>query len=364
MAASEHKPLLTAAAIAACNAWVASPEGHMWAWRPGDVLSEEFWEPAAWEGFLARVRQVAPDPARLVPHLDIQILIDPLPDVLDSGIASLRVALENLREQDDKMECGIFGVALEIDLPDATLVPMRLERVRRSYHLAGFLSMPGIGVNGGVEDRGESKGIRTLLTTWMPRYVLPRMYAAEIPAVPTAYSRLADVLLDVSTLGKLPREMGEWIANVEQNPKLSWPGESGGPDDEVAQQVRFHDDVKAWCREAERVTKGAELLTCSQAAWRIDPNSSAAIPYRAWLLLNRSFADANPLREGAQEPGWRLFQLAFVLAHLSTLASRVPDYQSNFDSAFDEDSASLLYMSTGGGKTAAVLRPYNLCIIP
>jgi hypothetical protein len=51
---------------------------------------------------------------------------------------------------------------------------MRLERVRRSYHLAGFMTMPAIGVNGGVDDLGIYGGDRRLRTTWMPRYVLPR----------------------------------------------------------------------------------------------------------------------------------------------------------------------------------------------
>lgn len=352
-ASTAHKPLLNAAATAACNAWIASPEGQMWAWRPGDVLSEELWEPAAWEGFLARMRQIAPDPARLVPQLDIQILVDPLPDPLDSGIASLRIALENLRDQDHKMECGVFSVSLELDVPGATLVPMRLERVRRSYHLAGFLSMPAVGVNGGVEDRGEAGDVHTLRTSWMPRYVLPRMRAAEIPALPTAFGKLAEALLDVSALGELPHELHQWIADVECNTRLSWPGESGGPEDDALQQARFREDIDAWRREADRITKGADLLARSQAAWRIDPNGGAAIPYQAWLLLNRTFADANPCHDRTQEPGWRLFQLAFVLAHVPTLASRLPGYERDFDATFDVDSASLLYMSTGGGKTEA-----------
>lgn len=352
-AANAHRPLLLAAAKAASNAWIDSPEGQLWAWRPGSVLSEELWEPAAWERFLARVRAVAPDAARLVPQLDIQILVDPLPDALNPGIASLRIAIENLREQDDSMECGVFGVALEVDVPEASLVPMRLERVQRSYHLAGFLSMPAVGVNGGVEDAGATGGLRTLRTTWMPRYVLPRMRPAVIPTVPTAYEMLADETLDVSALVELPNEMRRWIAQVERETQLSWAGELGSPEDEVIQQARFREDVTAWRREADRVAKGADLLVRSQMACRSDPNAIAAIPYRAWRLLNRAFADANPRRHDSDEPGWRLFQLAFVLAHIPTLASRLPDYTSDFDLGFDEHSASLLYMSTGGGKTEA-----------
>lgn len=229
---------------------------------------------------------------------------------------------------------------------------MRLERVRRSYHLAGFLSMPAVGVHGGVEDGGESDGLRTLHTTWMPRYVLPRLRAAEIPDVPTTYGTLADTNLDVSTLGALTDAMRQWIADIEQSTPLSWPGESDGPEDEAVQRDRFRDDITAWRSEADRIVRGTDLLVRSQAAWRIDPKGRSAIPYRAWLLLNRTFTGANQ-RVGSEQPGWRLFQLAFVLAHIPTLASRLPEYEEDFDTKFDEDSASLLYMSTGGGKTEA-----------
>src|SRR3546814_395714 len=83
------------------------------------------------------------------------------------------------------MECGLFNVELTIELPNDALSPMRLERVRRSYHLAGFMTMPAIGMNGGVSDLGIVDGVRSLRTTWMPRYVLPRAQATEIPTVPT-----------------------------------------------------------------------------------------------------------------------------------------------------------------------------------
>lgn len=350
---SNYKPQLIMAAQMACNAWINSPEGQMWAWRPNTVLSEDFWEPGAWERFLAKTRSSRPDLARLVPELDIQILVDPLPDALAPGVASLRIAFENLREHDDKMECAVFGVSLDVNVPSATLVPMRLERVRRSYHLAGFLSMPAVGVNGGVEDRGEINGVRQLKTTWMPRYVLPKMQATVIPQVPTAYSKLREEATDVSMLGELPCEMRRWIEGVKTHTRLSWPGEAGSVEDEAIQQARFREDVIAWHNEADRVAKGADLLARSQADWHKNSNCNAAIPYRAWLLLNQAFADANPPRDNTHEPGWRLFQLAFVLAHIPTLASRVPGFEADFDRTFDEESASLLYMSTGGGKTEA-----------
>src|SRR5262245_53122370 len=127
---------------------------------------------------------------------------------------------------------------------------MRLERVRRSYHLAGFMTMPAIGVNGGIRDLGSVESVRSLRTTWMPRYVLPRMQATEIRAVPTDYGRLALEATDLSKLVALPQAMLDWIDAVARDTVLSVPGEEGSTDDEAAQQNRFRDDLQSWRNEA------------------------------------------------------------------------------------------------------------------
>jgi hypothetical protein len=147
--------------------------------------------------------------------------------------------------------------------------------------------------------------------------------------------------------------MDTWRRHVANNQALSAPGEDGTEADEVAQRIRFQNDLIAWEAEARRVRKGCDLISRSRAAWLTNWDSTEAIPYRAWLLLSGTFADAKPRKNDEPPPGWRLFQLAFVLAHIPTLASRVQGFEGDFDPAFDEDSASLLYMSTGGGKTEA-----------
>ena len=351
--ATEHKASLAQAIRETFSNWIASPAGQAEAWRKLHPPSEAFWEPAGWERFLAAARQVAPRESDLVPNFDAQVLIQPLRDPLAEDVYSVRIALENLREHDADMECGLFGVALAVSMPEAALHPMRLERVRRSYHLAGFMTMPAIGVNGGVDDLGSTDGLRHLRTTWMPRYVLPRVRATEIADVPTTYRELSTDATDLAALSALPRAMEEWVARVARETQLFAPGEEGSAADEAAQQVRFQADLQAWGREADRIAKGIQLLARSQLAWRSAPMAAAAIPYRAWLLLNRTFHEANPPRENEPPSGWRLFQLAFILAHVPTFASRLPEFSGEFDASFDEQSASLLYMATGGGKTEA-----------
>lgn len=351
--AAEHKTQLLTSIRSAYSDWIASPAGQNEAWRKLNPPSEAFWAPESWDRFLTNARAVAPNGSDLVPSFDVQLLVQPLHDPVEPGNFSVRIALEDLRERDAAMEYGLFNVSLTVALPNDALGPLRLERLRRSYHLAGFMTMPAIGVNGGVSDLGVRDGVRSLRTEWMPRYVLPRTQATEIPAVPTAYGQLALEAADLSDLAALPQALRDWIEVVAQETQLSVPGEEGSADDEAAQQTRFQDDLLAWRSEAGRISAGVALLVESQNAWRRDQNAAAGVPYRAWLLLNRAFSAASPPREGEPPPGWRLFQLAFVLAHVPTFASRLPDYASYFDAAFDEDAASLLYMATGGGKTEA-----------
>src|SRR5690606_4794271 len=155
---------------------------------------------------------------------------------------------------------------------------------------------------------------------------LPRAQATEIPKVPTAYRHSGLVTTDVSELAALPRAMREWIDMVARDKQLSIPGGEGIVDDDDAHQARYHDDLQDCRNEAARIGAGVDVLTAAQRAWQQDHNAGAGMPYRAWLLLNRTFDAASPPRDGEPVGGWRLFQLAFVLAHIPTFASRLPEY--------------------------------------
>ena len=48
-----------------------------------------------------------------------------------------------------------------------------------------------------------------------------------------------------------------------------------------------------------------------------------------------------------------MFQLAFILAHIPTLTSRMTEFKEYQNPTIDEDAASLLYFPTGGGKSEA-----------
>ncbi|MBZ9959307.1 hypothetical protein [Mesorhizobium sp. BR1-1-14] len=67
-------------------------------------------------------------------------------------------------------------------------------------------------------------------------------------------------------------------------------------------------------------------------------------------MTNEAFAlrDAHDAKRG-----WRLFQMAFVLAHVPVFSSRIKEWREYHDPMLDEDGVSLLYFPAGGGKSEA-----------
>lgn len=334
----------------AVEAWIASEEGQQRAWRNRHPVSEDFWSPEAWDRFLTNTRTIPPVLDELMPSGRAAFRFDPLPVRRAPGGYSVRIAIDNERERHEDRENGIFLVTLTVGVPRVALVPMSLERIRRSYHLEGFLSLPAIGLNGGVDELAGDDACVLLRTTWMPRYVLPKLKPRSLPppGVETRFAVLAQTSFDIRELTQLAQALLDWVDG------LAGPPEGADPD-LVEQRAMFGRDVQAWRAEAGRISLGVELLSVSREAWEAAPASPKAAPYRAWVLMNRSFADRYPPSTERPNPAWRLFQIAFVLSHVPTLASRIPGFDSApyFDEAFDEGAATLLYMATGGGKTEA-----------
>ena len=153
----------------------------------------------------------------------------------------------------------------------------------------------------------------------------------------------------------LPDSYGTWIATQA----LVDAGQ-GLPADIAERERQAHaQDLEAYRRESSYIRAGIQLLLESRTiaqtlASRAALGSWAALdaraaPWEAWLLTNEAFA----LYGGERFTDWRLFQLAFILAHVPTFASRMPEFAHRFDADRDELTASLLYFATGGGKSEA-----------
>src|SRR5690606_3190796 len=162
---------------------------------------------------------------------------------------------------------------------------------------------------------------------------------------------------DLARLLALPDAYDDWIdeqAGIDVGQGLS----ADVADEERRTHAR---DLEAYRRESGYIRTGIELLQESHEAARIlssnppaagdarEALAKQAVPWEAWLRTNEAFE----LYGAGQYTDWRLFQLAFILAHLPTFASRIDVFAHRFDAFRDELSASLLYFPTGGGKSEA-----------
>lgn len=351
--------------------WLASDEGQRSAHRTNEtILPSQFADRAAWEAYLDALRLRRPailDDIR--PSLGrVAIVVDIDPDFVDPTRRNLRVAIENGADQPTRatstaFEHAIFQVGLTVDLPAPMHRPLRLDRVQPSYRFREWLEYPAMGLNCGVEQVEGPQAYVRLRTNWAPRYTQPRIDPAEIPGVPVRYDALASDATAPDDLFALPDAYDQWIIGQRDVDA----GQCLDPDLAAQERAAHARDLAAYVRESGYIREGIAILVAARTAFQALPAATGeardrlereAAPYRAWLLTNESFRRYG----GARFTGWRLFQLAFILAHLPTLASRLPEYANRFDPFRDELSASLLYFPTGGGKSEAFfgLLIYNL----
>ena len=341
--------------------WVCG-EGADLVWRdvrvvPGDALSEE-----AWSATTKRLASVPVDSSRVVPDLsDVVTKVDRQREFINPNRLSFRVALDNqsavLAPRDALARCNtIFGIGLSLQMPAMAHRPMRLDRVRPSYRFRDYLNYPGIGLNCGIVATRNEDELR-LESTIAPRFAQPRMVARQID-VPFQFSVLRNPEFDVSLLRRLPAAYRSWI---DQQEKRVTPSVVAGVDtyDAKLESAELRKDLSLQRAESQYIERGIELLTASKAAADQIQNSAEsdesvlanrAAPWRAWVMTNEAFASQH--REDPDR-GWRLFQMAFILAHIPVFASRMAEWRDYHDEFLDEDSASLLYFPTGGGKSEA-----------
>ncbi|ODU20402.1 MAG: hypothetical protein ABS87_10100 [Sphingomonas sp. SCN 67-18] len=344
-------------------AWLATPEGQRDAYRRDEhILPSQFADRAAWDAYLDSLRQRKPatlDDVR--PRLaGVNLVAEVDPDFVDQSRVNMRVAIENGALQPatrhlSGFEHGIFQVKLTATIAALDHRPLRLDRVKPSYRFRDWLEYPAMGLNCGVEDISANAAAVVLETTWAPRYCQPRIDPRDIPGVPTGYAALSDPATPLEQLFALPDAYDVWIGaqvglDVEHDLE---------PAQATQERAAHSRDLEAYRRESGYIRAGVRLLIASREAdaaqaTERDPARRAALarqaaPWRAWLHTNETFAQYG----GARYTDWRLFQLAFILAHIPTLASRMPDFADHFDAFRDELSASLLYFPTGGGKSEA-----------
>lgn len=337
--------------------WAASSDpdtgGKLWGYRrtrvrPSDVRN--------WKPYLERVR--GSSLGVIVPQIELRWVVQAVPDPVDVTRTTIHVALENwtaplTKTNFKELEPSLFQVSVTTAVPAADHQFLRLDRVKPSYRYNEYLRYPALGFNGGINLTVDG-ALHRMTTTWAPRYVLPRIIPTD-GAVERNIEKLShpDCL---AGLQPLIMAYEAWLTDVEKHPVDQGLDGPNAAEQLAAEKEKLHLDLAAWRRELAAIRCGLDILEKSCANWSGPgmQKSPLGIPFEAWVSMNTAMAKvANS--KGYDE--WRLFQLAFILASIPAFATRIPEFHSFYtpDVAKHANAVTLLYFSTGGGKSEAFL---------
>jgi len=323
--------------------------GHLWGYRrarklrPSDIND--------WPKYMAEI--VASGLPIVLPKIALSWDVETSPDFLNPDCVALHIALENKSEDPatNETETAVFQVHLDVTLPSAAHRALMLDRVRPSYRYYQYLSYPALGFNGGVESTEDREHL-LLMTTWSPRFHQPRMVPRSVPGVITNIEALSKHDC-IAGLKPLIEQYEGWLKKTRELPFAAGidPRETELIERE---RVKFTQDLESWKKELGAIRAGIAILEHSKRAWsKPGPQSNPlAVPFEAWTAMNAAMARVASAK-GYED--WRLFQLAFILANLPALVTRIPEFHEFYttDLAQLSNSVTLLYFATGGGKSEA-----------
>lgn len=339
-------------------AWAASSDpatgGQAWGYRHGRPVRPS--DLCDWQRYLEAVRSSKLDV--VLPKIELRWVVQAVPDPVFADRITVHVALENwspplTKANFKEIEPSFFQVSVAVSLPAEDHKFLRLDRVKPSYRYNEYLQYPALGFNGGITFAKE--GDRHLLkTTWAPRYVLPRIIPSDVPVQKNieALSR-PDCLTGLTPVLKAYED---WIAAAEKHPIDRGVEGSQAGAQLKAEKEKLHQDVQAWRQELAAIRSGLAILEKSCQHWSGPgvQKSPLGIPFEAWTAMNAAMAKVAKTK-GYDE--WRLFQLAFILASIPAFATRMPEFHDFYtpEVAAHANAVTLLYFSTGGGKSEAFL---------
>lgn len=355
----------------ALRAWARSNDpdkgGQAWGYRAKLLVPPSKYR--RWDEFLALARG-SMEHVLALPKIELGWDFDMATNWRDQSKRNVRIALENKskepRQYTDETDPAVFQVSLRVALPESLHRPLRLERVKPSYRYNQYLQYPAIGHNAGVQVVSRGDGAIALLTTWTPRYTQPRI----VPTAAAKVQRNIRALSKPDCLGGLlpvVDAMENWLSGLPGKVNLKLGLDPKDAESLKREEDAFEKDLARWAAEKDAIRAGLEVLKESREAWKLrGPQADRrAIPFEAWLAMNEAMANFMKVRfrndDGRNE--WRLFQLAFILANITSLVSRMPEFKRHFVEHRD-DSVTLLYFATGGGKSEAFfgLLAFNLLL--
>jgi Helicase conserved C-terminal domain len=250
-------------------------------------------------------------------------------------------------------DATLYQVEISVEFEPDLHRPIRLERIAPSYRYNRFLSHDALGINCGVRRRGLIDA-NILETTSLPVYYQPLMRQFDISPAPY-FEPLGSADGGLDILRSLLQAFKDWLAEVEASKPY---GRSLNPVDDAIDYAREKQqfeavDLKGWRAERDAIARGFAILErafLAQSGGKPfdDPE---VLPLTAWRFMNQTFGEFWS-KKNKSVKGWRLFQIAFILSQLPAIVSRVDCWRSSGTlTTSDDREATLLYFSTGGGKS-------------
>lgn len=235
---------------------------------------------------------------------------------------------------DDARDHFLFRARLTAQAEPGTMLPIRIDLGPDAYRydpdLAAYAN------NCGVKPTYLAGDLVRVDSVPAPEHTTTRALPREHPA--TAFDTLAaDPLPD---LERLATELADYV----NEPAWSQP-------DDLPPELadRREADRQAFGQEAARFAEGVRWLRRDQGL------------LLAFRLANRAMIRAGQL-SGSTHPGWRLFQLVFLVSQLPALAWRehppeefTPGLWGDPDGRDPTGAATVVFYPTSGGKTEAYL---------
>lgn len=327
--------------------------GKLWGYRRSQIWPSDVRD---WKSYLERVR--VSDLPVIIPQMELRWVVHAVQDPVDATRVTVHIALENwtaplTKANFKELEPSFFQVSVTAEVPAVDHQFLHLDRVKPSYRYNQYLKYPALGFNGGVTLTVDGEQHR-LTSTWTPRYVLPRIIPTD-GAVELNIKKLS-LPNCLNGLKPLVTAYEEWLSKVEMHPVDQGLDGPNAAEHMAAEKEKLRLDLKAWRCELSAINCGIQILEKSRANWSGPgvQKSPLGIPFEAWVSMNAAMTKVGKSK-GYDE--WRLFQLAFILASIPTFATRIPEFHCFYtpEVAEDANSVTLLYFSTGGGKSEAFL---------
>ncbi|MGZ0103060.1 helicase-related protein [Achromobacter sp. KK8] len=333
--------------------WAQSTQGKDWGIRKGRKVFPSQYK--GWDAFLVDMRK---EPKIELPAFKLEWDVTLIPNWLNPDETTVQVLLENRSQDssDDFTETSVFQVSLETLISNEQLKELKLGRVKPSYRYNRYLAYPATGFNGGVKVIQKTEREMVLRTTWSPRYTQPRIIPKEHAGIDRNILALSrpEGLDGVLPLGIA---IDRWFSSLSDSVQLDAGLEATDINGREREKNGFEKDCVAWEKEIAAIKAGLKILQESRTAW--EKNSTrgpqvdeAAIVFEAWLCMNEAMADLLREKLKNDKGEWRLFQLAFIVAHIPAMATRLKSFHQHYDK-FRDDTVTLLYFATGGGKSEA-----------